>query len=147
MPATLPTNLPMTLTVRDETIAGESAGELTLDLLTETLTVRELIRSRVYQEVDDHNRRVRAADAGAVPYGGLVTPADGERELNGPRAGKVWAREVDWRAQFNAACLAFERNRFFVLIDDRQAESLEEEFTARPGMAVSFVKLVPLVGG
>ena len=140
----------LTLTVRDETITGESAGELTLDLLTETLTVRELIRSRVYQEVDDHNRRVRAAGAGAVPYGGLVTPAAAERELNGPRAGRadrVRAKEVDWRAQFDAACLAFERNGFFVLIDDRQAESLEQEFTVRPGMAVSFVKLVPLVGG
>jgi len=48
------------LTIRDETTAGKLTHELTLDLLNEKLTVRELIRSRVYQEVDDFNRRVRA---------------------------------------------------------------------------------------
>jgi hypothetical protein len=42
-----------TITVRDETAAGRAEGELTLDFLTERVTVRELIRSRVFQEVKD----------------------------------------------------------------------------------------------
>jgi len=34
-----------------------------------------------------------------------------------------------------------------VLIDNRQAEELDEEFVVGPTTAVSFVKLTPLVGG
>jgi hypothetical protein len=44
-----------TITIQDQTTTGKTTGELTLDVLTERLTVRELIRSRVYQEVQDFN--------------------------------------------------------------------------------------------
>ena len=44
-----------TLTIRDEELAGTTIHEFSLDFLTEHITVRELIRSRVYQEVQDHN--------------------------------------------------------------------------------------------
>src|SRR5205807_9397876 len=43
------------LTISDQTTAGETTGACVLDLLTERITVRELIRSRVYQEVQDYN--------------------------------------------------------------------------------------------
>ena len=46
----------MVLTVRDETASGSVTNELTLNVLDETITVRELI-SRVYQEVQDYNLR------------------------------------------------------------------------------------------
>lgn len=137
----------MQLTIRDETATGSVTNELTLDVLDETITVRELIRGRVYQEVDDHNRKVRAANDGATPYRGLVTPTPEERALNGPRAGSPRQREIDWRRQFEVACEAFDRNGFFVLVDDRQAETLDEPITLRADTRVCFVKLTPLVGG
>jgi len=34
-----------------------------------------------------------------------------------------------------------------VLVDDRQAESLDEDIVVKPETRVSFLKLVPLVGG
>ena len=132
----------MILTIRDESATGSVTNELTLDVLSETMTVRELIRSRVYQEVQDYNLRRRT---GSGEFRGLVTPTDAERTLNGVRLRKP--REIDWKEQFEKACDAFGRNGFFVLIDDRQAESLDEEFTVGPKTTVSFVKLVPLVGG
>ena len=132
----------MILTIRDETATGRTTGELTLDVLAETITVRELIRSRVYQEVQDYNLRGRT---GGGEFRGLVTPTDTERTLNGAKLRK--RREIDWKQQFEKACDAFGRNGFFVLIDDRQAESLDETFTVGPSTTVSFVKLVPLVGG
>jgi hypothetical protein len=46
-----------TVTVRDETPEGDVAHEWSLEFLNETITVRELIRVRVYQEVRDHNVR------------------------------------------------------------------------------------------
>jgi hypothetical protein len=132
----------MILTIRDETASGSITNELTLDVLSETITVRELIRSRVYQEVQDFNLRQRTGDVG---FKGLVTPTDAEQALNGMRLRQP--REVDWKAQFEKACDGFKRNGFFVLIDDRQAEELDETITLRHDTTVSFVKLVPLVGG
>ena len=137
----------MLLLIRDETANGSVTNELTLDVLDETITVRELIRSRVYQEVDEHNRRVRQAAQNAVPFNGLVTPTAVEQQLNPSRVGKPSAREIDWKKQFETACDAFGRNGFFILVDDRQAEELEESITLRVETAVSFVKLTPLVGG
>ena len=135
-----------TLTIRDETASGQTTNELTLDVLDETITVRELIRSRVYQEVDDHNRR----SSEPTPFKGLVTPGDEERALNnrpGDAAHQRRGRQIDWRRQFDVACDAFERNGFFILIDDKQAESLDESITLRHDTKVSFVRLTPLVGG
>jgi hypothetical protein len=137
----------MLLTIRDETAGGAVTNELTLDVLSETLTVRELLRGRVYQEVQDYNLRQRQARQGAAAeYRGLVTPTDAERTLNGAARLRK-PREIDWKQQFERACDAFERNGFFLLIDDRQAESLDEPVTLRHDSKVSFVKLVPLVGG
>jgi hypothetical protein len=132
----------MTVTIRDETATGSVTNELTLDVLAETITVRELIRSRVYQEVQDYNLRQRQGNAG---FRGLVTPTGAEQALNGVRLKKP--RDIDWKAQFDKAADAFDRNGFFILIDDRQAESLDETITLRHDSKLSFVKLVPLVGG
>jgi hypothetical protein len=134
---------PMTLTVRDETPTGSVTNQLTLDVLAETITVRELIRSRVYQEVQDYNLRQRQEASAA--FRGLVTPTDAEQTLNGARLRKP--RQIDWKQQFDKASDAFTRNGFFILIDDKQAESLDETITLRHDTRVSFVKLVPLVGG
>jgi hypothetical protein len=129
----------MLVKIRDETATGSVTNELSLDVLTETITVRELIRSRVYQEVQDYNLHRQSKQ----PFRGLVTPTDAERTLNGEKP----VREIDWKAQFDKACRAFEGNGFFVLVDDRQTESLDEPVTLRHDAKVSFVKLVPLVGG
>lgn len=128
-----------TLQVSDATSSGQKLHTFTLDHLTERLTVRELIRARIYQEVQDHNR------AGATIFRGLVQPTDTERTLNGFKFSRP--RPLDWEEQYARAPDAFARNSFFVLVGDRQAESLDEAFTVTPETEVSFVKLVPLVGG
>ena len=75
----------------------------------------------------------------------LVQPTDAEKTLNGFKLRTP--REIDWKKQYESACEAFSRNGFFVLVGDYQAETLEEEITVSPGTVISFVKLVPLVGG
>ena len=56
--------------------------------------LRELIRSRVYQEVQDYNRRK------PEHFRGLVEPTDAEKTLNGWRLRS--GREIDWQRQFDA---------------------------------------------
>jgi hypothetical protein len=128
-----------TLTIRDETLGSDSLRAWALEVTKERLTVRELIRSRVYQEVQDYNRQL-----GQV-YQGLVQPEEAEKTLNG------WAmrkpRLLDWRRQFDRAIEAFQTNQILILVNDRQAESLDEELVIAPDMSVTFLRLMPLVGG
>jgi hypothetical protein len=128
-----------TLTIRDETLGGESARAWDLEVTTERLTVRELIRSRVYQEVQDYNRQ-----RGQV-FQGLVQPEEAEKTLNGWKLKKP--RLLDWKQQFDRAVEAFESNRILILVNDRQAESLDEELVIESQMTVTFLRLTPLVGG
>ncbi|MCA9298072.1 MAG: hypothetical protein KDA28_03340 [Phycisphaerales bacterium] len=128
-----------TLTIRDETTTGAISEPFTLDFLTEHITVRELIRERVYQEVGDHN--ANQADT----FRGLVQPTDAERTLNGFKVPR--GRMIDWEPQYRKACEAFEQNGILVLVGDRQTRSLDEIITITPSTEVSFLKLVPLVGG
>lgn len=131
--------MPATLTIYDETTGGERGAPIELEFLTEEITVRELIRERVYQEVKDYNVKQSGV------FRGLVQPTDAERTLNGFKMKKP--RQIDWHPQFDAACTAFEANQILLLVDNQQAESLEESITIRPGTEVTFLKLVPLVGG
>ena len=132
--------MPIQVRVRDETVNGQSTHELTLDFLTERITVRELIRSRVYQEVKDHNVAANQGD-----FRGLVQPAGAEEVLNDPK--RRSARPIDWQKQFEVALQAFGRSGYLILVDDRQVERLDEEIELTAETQVSFVKLVPLVGG
>lgn len=128
-----------TLTIQDTTPAGTPTHRFTLNCLTEKITVRELIRARIYQEVQDYNLREPEY------FRGLVQPTDSERVLNYYRL--RGRKQIDWVEQFTRALEAFERNGFFVLVDDRQAEHLDEEFLVRVDTEICFVKLLPLVGG
>jgi hypothetical protein len=131
--------MPATLTIRDETASGQQTNTLTLDCLTEHLTVRELIRARIYQEVQDYNLKQPEY------FRGLVEPTNAERVLNGYKLKSK--RKIDWQEQYQKALEAFGRNGFFVLVGDRQAESLDETFEVKVDTEVAFVKLLPLVGG
>ena len=129
----------MQLTIRDESTDGRSLNESVVEFLTESITVEELIRSRVYQEVQDFNLKK------TEKFRGLVDPS-AERANSG-------RRDIDWKAQFEAACEAFRQNRVLILVDDKQLESLDQTIKLRPAIAdqpatsVSFLKLTPLVGG
>jgi hypothetical protein len=131
-----------TLKIRDETtfsLGADGERDFTLDLPEERITVRDLIRSRVNREVLDYN-----LDQPEY-FQGLVQPSDAERSLNGFKMRK--RRRIDPERQFELARRAFYSNGFILLIDDRQVDELEEEIEIRADTTVTFLKLVPLVGG
>jgi hypothetical protein len=134
----------MQLCVRDESPTGQSLYELSLDFLSERITVRELIRERVHHEVREFNRRQTDS-----VFRGLVQPTNAEQALNGrPSEYRLkQPRPIDWEAQFARALDGFGKNAYFVIVDGRQVGSLDDEFVIGPATNVSFVKLVPLIGG
>ena len=130
----------MLVCVRDETASGQSLYETTLEFLSESVTVRELLRERVHHEVREFNRQ-----QDKLIFHGLVQPTEAERTLNGSKLRAH--RQLDWEVQFALALERFTYNAFFVLIDDLQAEGLDQEFIGGPTTKISFIKLTPLVGG
>ena len=129
------------LLIRDETTAslGKPEHTFTVHVSGETISLRELIRLRVTQEVEDFNSRQPAV------FRMLVQPNDAERTLNGFKFHKP--RPVNPITQYEKAIEAFEGNGFIVLVDDYQIESLETEIVFQPETSITFLKLVPLVGG
>ncbi len=127
-----------TLLVSDESSTGRVVGSWSIDGLPNVLSVREIIRTRVREEVARYNLQ-----DGPV-FNGLVTPTDVEARVNGYRGGR---RRVDWERQAEVALRAFESNGFFVLVDDRQVDALDDMVDLRQTARVSFVRLVALVGG
>lgn len=131
--------MPIAITVKDETTGGKVINEIPISFSNELVTVREIIAARVHAEVEAYNNKLPEY------YRGLVQPTDAEQTLNGFRL--KTRKKIDAAKQFRAALDAFERNGYFVLIDNIQAESLEQMVVINANTEIGFVKLTPLVGG
>jgi glutaredoxin 2 len=131
-------NAMTTITIVDESTAGEKSV-WSLDVLDETVSLRELLRRRIYQEVTEYN----AKQAGY--FHGLVQPTQAERTLNGFRI--KTAQKLDWQAQYEKAINAFTRHGYIVLVNEKQIADLDVFLEICAGTEVTFLKLVPLVGG
>jgi hypothetical protein len=129
------------VTVRDELVfrIGRPPVEFVLDIPSDRLTVRELIRTRVEQEVAVFNEQQTEY------FQGLIQPTAAELTLNGYRMPR--RQRVDPVEQVERALAAFERNGFVVLVDDAQVECLDDIVVLGSATVVTFLKLVPLVGG
>jgi hypothetical protein len=123
----------------DETTAGERRDAWHLEIFEERLSLREMLRRRVFQEVAEYH--AQQSDV----FRGLVQPGDTEPVRGGYRM--RGRRRVDPEEQFTRAVEAFERNGFVVLVGDSQVEDLDAEIELRMGTEITFLKLVPLVGG
>ena len=129
----------MTLTIKDETVTGDIIREIDLIFISENITVKELITQRVLQEVALYNSKLPDY------YNGLIEPTDAEKTLNGFKIHNN--RTIDGEKQVYTALDAFMKNGYFVLIDNLQAETLEQQVKISKNTKVSFIKLTPLVGG
>jgi hypothetical protein len=129
----------VTLAIVDKAPAGGRPDAWDLEIFEERLALRELIRRRVFQEVAEHNARRSGS------FRGLVHPTDAERTLNGTRT--LQFRRIDAEEQCLRVLEAFSHNGFVVLVDDRQVNDLDAQVELRSGTEVTFLRLIPLVGG
>lgn len=131
-----------TLTFKDETLTGNLIQTLEIPVKTETLTLREIIMLRVEEEIrrqtDEKHKRF---------FTGLGDLTHAERVLNKPKMPQNRRDAPDTEAFGYRALDAFQKNAFFVLVNDRQVDDLEARFQIDRATHVSFVRLTPLVGG
>ena len=129
----------MIVTLKDETFAGKVLNELQIEFSEETVTVKDIIASRVVKEVEAYNTKAQGF------YNGLVEPTDAEKTINGYKLKPK--RIIDAEKQVYIALDAFMSNGYFLLIENIQSESLDQAVHLKPDTKISFVKLTPLVGG
>ena len=125
-----------TLIINDETAAGEILQKISLQFEEEYISVKELIEARIRLEISRYEKNIEDYKKS------LVLPTDLEQRLNRKSPPKI-----DVEKQLYVALQAFQRNGFFILIDDEQVEELDQKFLVEESTQVSFIKLTPLVGG
>lgn len=131
-----------TLRISDERLPGSGAvDQHELSGLPNVMTVEALIRWRVREEVARYNAH------GDAKVAGLVEPSARERELNVPGRGNTVRPPLNWEQQADLAVKGFQRNAFFVMVDNRQVCELTDEIDVLKATEATFIKLVPLVGG
>jgi hypothetical protein len=129
----------MNILISDELLNGTISNQFEIEIESDTISIEELISKRVAMEVENYNNKLPEY------FKGLVEPSDAEKTLNGFRLKK--RQLIDVEKQVYVALDAFQKNGFFVLIDNQQVDELNQMVTLRSNSKISFVKLTPLVGG
>jgi hypothetical protein len=128
----------MEVVTADSSLGGREASRLVLRDVPSPISLRELIRLRVREQVATNNANLSRRSPR------LVEPSAAEIALNGDA--KVGER-LRWEQEADKAISAFERNRFFVFIGERQVDELDVQLTFADAEVVRFVQVFPLVGG
>ena len=103
----------------------------------------ELIKQRVYSEVEEY------LNSATKRTGRLVEPTIVESALNRGNSKSLdfKTKSVDAEKQYYLALEAFQKNGFFIIVDDKQVNDLNEKISITSRTSATFVKLTPLVGG
>lgn len=118
---------------------GQSPSETySLPLPTDRLTVRELIRIYVADQVERHN---------STPVNKSSRHESPEERILSPSRIPHYGRQRDYQHECERAIKAFSTNGFFLLVDGAQVTELDAELIITPSTTVSFLRLTPLVGG
>ncbi|GHO51233.1 hypothetical protein [Ktedonospora formicarum] len=126
------------ITVNNESLQGEIQPPLQLEIFEEHCTLREIIRSRIYQDVTEYNARKRARQLCLIPPSPDQNHSEAVTE-NQP--------QLDWQLLYEQAIKAFGKRSYIVIVDTRQVTQLDSPILLTPESSVTFFKLVPLVGG
>ncbi len=123
--------------IKDETMTGVVQNQFKLTVSSNKVKIKDLIKSRVFQEVEIYNQNK------SVFFQGLTKSRKtsfGANTLKEPES-------VDAEEQYYFTLESFQKNRFFLLVDNQQYSDLEEEITIYQNISVSFIRLIALVGG
>jgi hypothetical protein len=129
----------MNILIKDEQLNGTITNQFEIEIESLSISAQELIEKRVKHEIEIYNNKLPDY------FNGLVKPSDAERTLNGF---KLKPKQIiDVEKQVYVALDAFQKNGFFILVDNQQLEELSQIVNLKSQSTISFVKLTPLVGG
>lgn len=124
-----------TITLQDASLQGQQQSPWQMDIFEEQSTLREILRSRIYQEVSEYHAKKRSQALC------LITP----RPVDPQQADAT--PPVDWQIHYEQAIAAFQKKRYLVLINGRQITKLDASIHLTNQTTITFLKLIPLIGG
>lgn len=125
-----------------------------LELVSELITLRELIRRTVAQQIQELTITQRLDAAGTqaalarqyLSEDEVAAQAEAGR-VKMPATEESLGPRVNVEAEITKALRAFKAQRFFVFVGGRQVENLDEELDFAQQTQVTFLRLTPLRGG
>lgn len=127
------------INIIDKETLGKEKNSFRIRLISETMTVEELIFERVSAEVEKFNNKEKF-------FIGLVKPSGAEVRLNGPRKSKAF-KKLDPEEQARAAIELFKQNGYFLFVDKNQFKNIDDIVTLKENSTVEFIQLIVLTGG
>lgn len=124
-----------TITLQDASLQDQHQSPWQMDIFEEQSTLREILRSRIYQEVSEYHAKKRSQALC------LITP----RPVEPQQADAT--PPVDWQIHYEQAITAFQKRRYLVLINGRQITELDASIHLTNQTTITFLKLIPLIGG
>lgn len=119
---------------------GAITSEFKIVTSSTAITVKELITEKVKQEVAIHNQKVEES------FQVIGENTNYEQTIN-QKQNRSKPVPADFERECYIAFDAFAKNRFFVLVNDKQYMNLEEPIPVESIIEVLFLKLTPLTGG
>jgi hypothetical protein len=138
----------MFLDVNDEYLGGIARwGRLNFDI--PRISVRELIRERVRLELErlQETRRARPKAVELMPVECRLNDPPRPQTISGLLVDGTRHDDPSIDRHVALAEGGFTRGRYYILVDNRQAESLDEEVELAATAEVTFLLLTPLKGG
>ncbi|MCB0557022.1 MAG: hypothetical protein KDD02_25970 [Phaeodactylibacter sp.] len=135
--------------IQEEAFGAGTSSPLPVIITQEHMTLADLIMEKVRAKVAVVNRQLDA------PKLNSSFISEKEKVLNQnlleARRQKLLEQAQKIKVDPEQACYEaladFQQNGFFVIVDGRQRESLEEELLLSPQSEIHFIRLMPLVGG
>jgi hypothetical protein len=143
----------LTVAVRSRVVGGSNPddhlSQVALDLLNETLTIRELIAHTVEEQIRDLElqRKLDNDHIQQILNRQYLTDAEVQAQAQDGviKMPKVDKRGVEYHIQ--TAQTAFQKGVYVIVIDGVQADALDSMVTLKPTSKITFLRLTPLVGG
>jgi hypothetical protein len=127
---------------------------IVLDLLHEEITVAELIRRTVEEQIRElqMSRKLNAQQVQRTLNRQYLTQDEvDEQAVTGmvclPAPSQIGEQRISAEAEVRKAWRAFEKQAYVLIADGRRMTSLDEKIIFRPGSSATFLRLVPLIGG
>lgn len=124
-----------------------------LELLEEQISVRELVRRTVEEQVRDligrralDNKSARQTLERQYLTDEEIAAAAAQGRVSLPKLSSS-GTNLNAEREVERALKAFESRKFQIFIEGRQIESLDEQLSFREQTRVTFLRLMPLAGG
>lgn len=132
----------LALKLYDKTLGGPQRFVQELKLVSQRMTARQIIEARLDAEIAAINAQTAEEDKA---YGStLVVPAFVKTARS---YGPPLKASMDRATQAEIVYDAFTANKLLMFVDNRQVTDLDQELGFGTHSTVTFIKLVPLVGG